>query len=218
VAIETAATADAIEQAGARALRSAILSERAWRIARLARWIATFDELKETPCNLRATTAAAWFQDAWIAEAVAAGRRPATDVLTIEPKAADTERAADLLVEHAAPLLEAATRAAAVGALRRARDATTQMGEAIALAEATNLDALGPMWVWGQAVRAATADRPIATVVALWERQADYGYWPKRIAATLRFRRSRMLAETRCAAIEGFLMAVRDQLHGSDRV
>ena len=91
------------------------------------------------------------------------------------------------------------------------------MPEGMILDEATTLDSIGPLWVWGQVARCAAEDRPAASLVAAWEKQAEYGYWTKLINETLRFERSRSLARQRCAAVEAHLVLLRDQLTSSDR-
>jgi hypothetical protein len=161
--------------------------------------------------------AAVWFQDAWCVEDLKAQRFDAALALAQPPTNLQRECAADLAAGLLVGLVDEATRETAVQAIRAAAVRETAMPEAQVLAEATNLDSFGPLWLWGQMARCSREARPIVSVVAIWERQIEYGYWPKRINETLRFTRSRQLARQRYEAMEGFLLALRRQLDGSDR-
>lgn len=206
-----------VESAARRFLQNHLLSERAARISRLARWVSQFAELGAVACDRRAVEAAAWFQDAWCADDVNAGRLDVALVVIVPPTALQREHAADLAAGLLRGLVDDATRTTAAQAIRLAGDRETTVPEAHVLAEATDLDAIGPLWVISQVARCFAEDRPLASIVAVWERQIEYGYWPKRIDQTLRFQRSRELARQRCAAVEGFMLALRSQLDASDR-
>jgi hypothetical protein len=187
------------------------------RVAALARWVEDFAELKEVPCNRLAVHAAAWFQDAWCLEGVRKGQFQAALVLAMPPSDSQRDDAADLMMESLAGLLDDATLGAAAQAIRQCGARTTRSAEAQVLAEAANLDSIGPLWLCGQIARCSAEGRPVASLAAIWERQVEYGYWGKRIAETFRFRRSRDLARQRCEILEGFFLSLRRQLDGSDR-
>lgn len=206
-----------LESLARRHLQNDLLIERAGRIVALTRWIAGFGELAAVACNRRAIEAAAWLQDVWWAVDAEPKRPPAALLLIQPPTAWQRERAADIAHTALTDLVDEATRTTAAGAIRQAAVRETNLPEAQILAEATNLDSVGPLWVLGQAACAAADNRPTAALVAVWERQMEYGYWPKRIAETLRFNRSRVLAQQRCAAIEAFMLSLRRQLDASDR-
>jgi hypothetical protein len=206
-----------LEAVARRCLRNEFLCERAARISVLARWVEGFAEIKSVACSHRAVEAAIWLQDAWCIEDIKARRFDAALVLVQPPTDLQRERAADAASELLAGLTDETTRETAVQAIRLAAVRETAMPEAQVLAEATNLDSMGPLWLWGQMARCSGEDRPIVSVVTIWERQIEYAYWPKRINETLRFDRSRQLARERCATMEGFLLALRRQLDASDR-
>ncbi|HVP13569.1 MAG TPA: hypothetical protein VMV94_20510 [Phycisphaerae bacterium] len=208
---------DQLEAAARRFLRNEFLSERAARLGVLARWIQEFAEVKAVSCSRRAVEAAVWFQDAWCVEDVRARNVDAALVLAQGPTNLQRERTADIAWQHLEGLIDDATRETAVQAIRSAALRETAMPEAQVLAEATNLDSIGPLWLWGQMAKCSKENRPLVSVVTIWERQIEYGYWPKLINETLRFPRSRQLARERCAVLEGFLLALRRQLDGSDR-
>ncbi len=206
-----------LESLARRYLQNDVLLERAGRIVVLTRWIAGFNELAGVACNRRAVEAAAWFQDAWWAKEPEIERPPAALLLTEPPSSLQRERAADIADKALVGVVDEATRATAAAAIRQAASRETHLPEAQVLAEAASLDSVGPLWLLGQTARCAVENRPFAMLVAVWERQVEYGYWPKRIAETLRFRRSRELARHRCAEIEALMLSLRRQLDASDR-
>ncbi len=206
-----------IEVAASRRLASRFLAERAARVAVLADWIAGFKEFEDAACNRRAVEAAAWFQDAWRIDDAGEADPSVPVVLAVQPTDFQRERAADIATEALAEIVDAVTLTTAARATREAGAHESNLPEAIILGEATNLDSIGPLWLWGQAARCAAEDRPVASVVAVWERHVEYDYWAKRISETLRFERSRELARHRCRTMEAYFVALRDQLTGSDR-
>jgi hypothetical protein len=198
-------------------LGSRFLCERAARIHALAGWVAGFSEFMSVACNRAAVEAAIWFQDAWCVEQVRNGEYAPGLILTRDANEGQRERSADLATEILSGELDEETIATAARAIRAAGVRNTGMPEAQILAEATNLDSIGPLWLWGQIARCSAEDRSAGSLIAVWERQTEYGYWAKRIAETLRFERSRELARQRCAAIDEFMTALRRQIDGSDR-
>jgi hypothetical protein len=206
-----------LEAVAKRYLRSEFLCERAGRISVLARWIEGFAEIKAVACSRRAVEAAVWLQDAWCVDEVRTRTLDAALVLAQPATVLQRERSADVAVELLAGWTDEATLETTVQAIRSAAVRETAMPEAQVLAEATNLDSIGPLWLWGQIARCVREDRPIVSVVTMWERQIEYAFWPKLINETLRFERSRRLAQERYAAVEGLILALRRQLDGSDR-
>ncbi len=206
-----------IETAASRRLASRFLAERAARVAVLADWIAGFGEFEDAACDRRAVRAAAWFQDAWCVGDARVEGPSAPVVLAVQPTDFQRERAADIAAESLADIVDAGTLTTAARAIREAGAHETNVPEAVILREATNLDSIGPLWLWGQVARCAAEDRPVASVVAVWERHVEYDYWAKRISETLRFKRSRELAHHRCRTMDAYFLALRDQLTGADR-
>jgi hypothetical protein len=206
-----------IESAARGFLKSAFLAERAARVAALGEWMAGFAELRGTACDRRAIEAAAWFQDSWCGVDLHAGRFLAPLVLSTQPTEWQREQAADIVQRVLAGVVDGPTREVAARAIREAGRREITMPEAMVLAEATNLDSIGPLWLCGEIARCMVDDRQLGAVVATWQRQLDYQYWAGRIAETLRFARSRQLARHRRAAMEPFMAALRDQLAGGDR-
>jgi len=200
-----------------RHVQNGLLIERAGRIVVLARWIAGFSELSAVAWNRRAVEAAAWLQDAWWAAEAETKRPVAALLLTEPPTPVQRERSAEIVEEVLVEVVDDATRKTAAAVIRQAATRETNLPEAQILAEANSLDSVGPLWLLGQTARCVAEDRPIASLVALWERQTEYGYWPKRITETMRFSRSRELARLRCAEVDAFMLSLRRQLDAGDR-
>lgn len=206
-----------VEAAGRALLQNAVLRERAIRIGALTRWIQTFPEVMESACSRRAVEIATWFQDAWCVQDVAAGRFDPLLILATPPTDLQRERAADVAKQALSNAVDEATLETAGKAIRSAGQREPSLLEAVVLAEASSLDATGPLWLIGQAARYAAENKPLATVVDVWQTQLEYQYWAKRIAETLRFERSRELARERLSVLEPFMLALRSQLDASDR-
>ncbi|MBN2562549.1 MAG: hypothetical protein JXQ75_16615 [Phycisphaerae bacterium] len=207
---------DPIEAVARTVLGCEFLAERAARIGAMADWIAGFSELRDVACNRRAVLGAVWFQDAWCCEDLRSGRFAAPLVLVVQPTDLQREAAADIAADMLGGAVDKDTRLAAARAIRAAGVPGTAMPEAQILAEAVNLDSIGPLWLLGQAARCAADDRSVGSVVAIWERQHEYRYWTGRINETLRFQRSRELARHRVAALDASMTPLRDQLTGGD--
>jgi hypothetical protein len=198
-------------------LQSRFLCERAARVDALASWVSGFAEFASVACNRGAVGATAWFQDAWCVDGVRRGAFAPEITLVRDPDESQRERSADLLSEVLGGVANDETIATAARAIRAAGMREPSMPEAQIVAEATNLDSIGPLWLWGQIIRCSSEDRSVGSLIAIWERQIEYRYWAKRIAETLHFERSRELARQRCAAIDDFMMSLRRQHDGSDR-
>ncbi len=208
---------ESLEKVGCRALGSELLCERAKRIWTLARWIGGFSELRNAACNREAVRAAAWFQDAWCIGGSSASPIDVAALILSQPTDSQRRRSADIAAEFLVGVVDAPTRETACRAITLSGVRGVEMPEALILSEATCLDSIGPIWLCGQAAKCAGDHQSFGAMIALWERQTEYGYWSKRIEENLRFGRSRALARHRCEALDEFLPALRRQLDGSDR-
>ncbi len=203
--------------AAARALlRSDFLCERAERVAKLAEWVSGFREFQRVAVNRRAVRLAAWFQDAWCRPDVQAGRLSPPLVLVAQPTDLQRETASDLAARALAGVADEPTRAAVVKAIRQMGYRDTIMPEAQIVREASSLDSVGLLWLWGQAAKCLAEDRPVEWVVRLWERQTEYHYWDSLIRETFRFEQSRELARHRRRQLESCLVSLRDTLRWGD--
>jgi len=210
--ITAKALVDPIERAGRRVLGHPVLCERAARLERLVCWIAESEELAEFACSRLALRAAVWFLDSWCAADARAGRFDPLLVLSQPPNEIQRELAADIAFHTLDSVLDDVTRRSAVAAIRHSGRREINQVEGQIIAEASNLDSIGPLWLWGQMARCAREGRSIASIVEVWKRQTEYHYWPKFIAEILRFSRSRELARRRCRALDAYFEELAAQL------
>lgn len=214
---DTGVRRDSVEAIARAFLRHDLLIERAARIASTATWIAGFPEFSTTACDRNAVKAAVWFQDAWCLEDASSAAEVGSRVMSRPPSEIERRKSADALAKSlrgimSPPAIEAATRAVCEAGYRE-----TKTPEAWVIIEATGLETFGPLWLWGEIARCTAEAKPISSLVAVWERQIEYGYWKRRINDAFRFAKSRDLAARRCAMLESFFIALRQQLDGSDR-
>jgi HD superfamily phosphodiesterase len=127
---------------------------------------------------------------------------PCAEVLTRPTTDAQRELSATLLEQAASRLLPEATLRAAARAIREAGRRDTQMAEACVLAEADNLDQIGPQAVWLTMRRSTTDARGIDAVLDAWRRQREYRYWEARLRECFRYETTRRLARQRLEAVE----------------
>ncbi len=208
---------DPVESAARACLRQELLIERAERIAATAAWIAGFEELASTACDRNAVRTAVWFQDAWCRDGASGPADIGWRVLSKAPGEIERRRSAGLLADALRGRISSAAIDSASRALCEAGYRETRMPEAWVVSEATSLEAFGPLWLWAEVSRCTAEARPMASLVAVWERQVEYGYWKRRINDAFRFPRSQKLATRRCEVLESFFVALRQQLDGSDR-
>ena len=196
---------------------SEFLCERATRLAFLSDWVSGFSAFDNLACNKRALPAASWFHDAWCVDGIRAGSFTPQMILAEAPDEMQRERSACIAAELLADVVDERTCADIGAAIRESGLRGTRMPEAMILREAVNLDSIGPLWLCGQLARCEMQNRPVGSIVAVWERQVEYHYWANRIAETLSFERSRELARRRLDALDATMIALRDQVTTSDR-
>jgi hypothetical protein len=181
-----------------------VLYARGLRLRGLVRRIAELPELAGRRCDRRALDAAALFHDAAWARDVFERRIPRDAVLLGPLDARQRELSADLMTEATAELLTAVSRRTAARAIREAGNRSTNATEAVILAEAVELDSIGPHWLLTEVRRCWTQGRDPAELVDLWESQVRYAYWEARIRERLRFGWSRREAQDRIAGLSAF--------------
>lgn len=192
------------------------LWERAERVARLTQLVARIPEVADQPIDFAALAAAGLFHCAGWATQLHQGRLQRWQLLTRPTNDIQRELAAALLQEHAAAQLPPKTARLAAEAIRQCNDRDTPLVEAQLLAEAENLDELGVLYVLRQFRQYQAEGRPLAQLVASWERQKEYHYWDVRVSDGLRFETTRRLARRRLDAVDAFMQALAGALSGED--
>lgn len=192
------------------------LWRRAVRLERTALCITGLPDFRSWRCDRQALSAAALFSGSGWAEEVRAGRlsreQAGVAAMTTELR----ERCVDLLMRHTEGILSPTSQATAARALREAAVRSTETPEAIALSEALELDAIGPMWLLAEVRRSWLEGRDVASLIEAWQGQERYGYWEARIRERLRFEPCRRVARHRLPGLAAFVDTLRAQLEAED--
>lgn len=205
----------ALQLAPPHASAGAALLDRSRRLGRLIPVLACQPELSSVRFDRGAVELAAMFFEAGRAVGVRMGRIPPQVVLTATLDDALREAGVDALASAAAALgLPDGTTQAAVSAIRQVTWRSGASPEAEILAEAVNLDDIGPIMLWQEIQSAALSHDDMLRVLSRWRSQAEYGYWEARISELLRFAWTRQVARRRLAAMQVFLESLESQISG----
>ena len=156
-----------------------------------------------------ALTAAALYHDAGWAVQCRQGEVDRVEVLTRPVNDVQRELAASLLEASLAKLLPESSRTLAARAIRECNRKATRQVEAHILAEAANLDDIGPHAVWASARRYMAEAKGVDAFLDAWHRQQEYHYWEARLKECFRYAPSRRLASSRLEALERFMNDLR---------
>lgn len=179
--------------------------EHSARIAYLAAAIADIPELTDRALDRRALAAAALYHDAgWILQ-FRAGEAIPRDLLLRPTSEVQRELAAVWLEERLRDLLPARSLTVAADAVRYYNDRHASGIEAQVLAEAENLDEIGPQAIVLMVRRQMADGKTLADLVHNWQCQEEYHYWQARIKDGFRFESVRRLALERWQALRSFM-------------
>ena len=186
------------------------------RVARTALQLADLPEMAEHRRDRIALFVAGLYHDAgWIVDhrenRVALGKlltRPTSDV--------QREFGAAWMSERLAGHVRGATLAVAASAIRNCNHRDTDQLEAQLVAEAENLDEIGPLAIVRMLRRHRQDADGLTTVIDTWHRQQEYHFWPARIKECFRLDVTRRLAEERLAQLETFMYALTNCHRGDD--
>jgi putative nucleotidyltransferase with HDIG domain len=189
-----------------------VIWEHTSRVARLAEAICGLPELSSLKLDHRALTAAALYHDiGWVLECRAGeishaelGLRPTPELYL--------EMAADWMETNLSDLLPAATLQTAARAVRESSDRRSDLPEAQILADADNLDQIGPLTLCLMVRKQQAEGKTLDDVLAAWQRQEEYHYWQARIKECFRFASVRKLAERRWQMLRHFMADLRATL------
>lgn len=193
-----------------------LLWEHADRVARTCALMASMPGIASDELNTEALRAAAYYHDAgWQVQCIS-GRIDPAEILLRPTTDLSRELAADWLIERLEGRLPAGTVQLAARAIRECNNRRTELVEARILADADNLDDIGPQSI-NLLIRRQIADgKTLADLVAAWRRQEEYHYWQARLKDGFHFPQVRRLAEQRCAMMRRFMqdldttLALRD--------
>lgn len=196
-----------VQPAGAPA--DLVVWEHALRVVRIAEAIASLPELASYPVDRSALQAAALYHDAgWVVQ-VQTGAVLPRDLLLRPTSDIQRELAADLLEQRAENLLPAGSLQRALRAIRHCNDRRSDVVEARILADAENLDEIGPQSLCLMLRKLLAEGRTFADLVAAWDRQEEYHYWQARIKECFHFAAAREWAEGRYRALQRCMNELR---------
>jgi len=182
-----------------------IVWEHSVRVAKVTGAIASLADLAEKAVDRRALLAAALYHDAgWVLQ-FRAGEAIPRDILLRPTCEVQRELGAAWIMEQLRDLLPLRSLELASNAVRFCNDRQTTMVEAQILAEAENLDEIGPQAILLMVRRQMADGKTLADMVQLWQRQEEYHYWQARIKDSFRFEPVRRLATTRWQALRRFM-------------
>lgn len=84
------------------------------------------------------------------------------------------------------------------------------------VAEATNLDQIGPLALCQLIRRHVHEGRTLQEMIETWNRQQEYNFWPALISESLRFEPVKRLAEKRLEAMDRFMNSLKSHVRGED--
>lgn len=185
------------------------LWEQAARVTCLALGISRLPETAGLKIDGVALVAATLYHDAGWAVQTRRKEISRTDIGSRPTSDAQRELAASLLETHGVKLLSDSTLRIAVRAVREWGQRATRQPEAQVVAEAHNLDQVGPQAILGTLRRHVAEARGVEVALDTWHRQQEYHYWEARLREGFRFETTRQLARQRLLAVERFMADLR---------
>ena len=194
--------------------KDCFLLEHCTRVARSAERIATELLVEGKQIDFPALAAAALYHDAgWIVQ-----YRDAVvermEILCKPTTTAQRQLGAAFLETRLAGILKPESLQLAAESVRRLNDRDLDIPEALAVADAENLDQVGGLSLWTMVRRHSLEGKGLEHGLEVWKRQCEYHYWEAWIQDSFRFEQVRELARTRLAVFSGF-MAELAELHAS---
>jgi len=182
-----------------------VVLEHSLRVARLTAVIAAVPELANRVVDRTALTAAALYHDAgWVLQLRAGQIRPA-ELLCRRTSDQQREQAAEWIAGRLDGILTPGGLGLAARIILGCNDRSTRLLEAQILAEAENLEEVGPQTIWQIVRRQLAESRGLADMLDAWQRQEQYHYWPAWIKECFRFPSVRALADQRLQAMRRFM-------------
>ncbi len=172
----------------------ALVWDHSRRVARTAFQLANLPEMAERRRDRMALFVAGLYHDAgWIVDH-RENRVTSGELLTRPTSDMQRESGAAWMTQRLAGHVRDATLAVAASAIRNCNHRDTDQLEAQLVAEAENLDEIGPLAIVLMLRRHRDSTDGLTTVIDTWHRQQEYHFWPARIKECFRLDVTRRLA------------------------
>jgi HD superfamily phosphodiesterase len=182
-----------------------VVWEHSARVARMAQTISRFADVPSQPLDSDALTAASLYHDlGWILHFH--GGRVTREELLLRPTTDSCrDLAADWVVTELKGLLPLTVLQRTATIIRQCADRRSGLAEAQILAEADNLDQIGPPAICLMIRKCRAEGKTLEHLLTAWQRQEEYNYWHARIKESFRFPSVRAIAERRYQALRRFM-------------
>ncbi len=190
-------------------VEDALVWEHSWRVAQIAEKIAAGPEMAKRIVNRQALCVACLYHDmGWVLQ-TNSGTLQAKELFLKPTTDLQRAMAADWITKHLNGVMEAGGLTLAAQSVRKSSDRATDILEARILAEADNLDLIGPQAVCLMVRKQVAEGRALEDMISVWERQEEYRYWEARIKECFRLPSVRRVAERRLNALRRFMDDLR---------
>lgn len=192
------------------------LWEHSLRVRTLAEQILMLPEVPAQRVDRLALEAAACYHDAgWVIQ-FNEGTISRWEIRSRPTSESQRGLAADWMKDRVKGLLTDSSLRLATTAVRQCNRRNTTVIEAQVLAEAENLDEIGPLAIWQQLRRSAGEGKGLKAALEAWHRQKEYRFWEARVKESFRFEQTRRLAQQRLRGMEYCFDSLEEQARGGD--
>ncbi len=193
------------------------LWEHASRVARTAEWIAEQPDVPQDRVDLSVLLAASLYDGAGWAVQLREGVVCRTDLLGKAATDVQRDLAASLMEKRLAKLMPGGVLQRAAECIRTSHPRHSDLVEAQILADADNLDQIGPLLLCQIVRRQGLEGGGVQAAIDTWNRRKEYRYWDARIDAFC-FESARKVAHQRLKEIDRYMTELGRQHLGQDLV
>ncbi|HPD30867.1 MAG TPA: HD domain-containing protein [Phycisphaerae bacterium] len=185
-----------------------IVWEHSARVARICEYISRLPEIAAGSFNPEALTVAALYHAmGWVLQC-RAGDISHRELLLRPTPDAYREMAADWIEIHLKGVVPGGVIERAMSAIRQSGNRRTRLVEAQILADADDLDQIGPPYIDLMIRKCRWEGKTMEQLLTAWQRQEEYKYWEARINESLRFEAVRAIARRRHEALRQFMASL----------